>query len=106
MGHRGGDALQRWRSQGFGGMQRHRAARSARTIAVLEEASIMSKRAMGWVYAGKYERRATLQKRRLEALVDAKVAAELKKLHLSNPRNCSASCEYSEENDMSKTGGW
>jgi hypothetical protein len=42
----------------------------------------MSKRTMGWVYAGKYKRRATLQKRRLEALVDAKVAAELKKLHL------------------------
>jgi hypothetical protein len=40
----------------------------------------MGKRTMGWVYAGKYERRATLQKRRLEALVDAKVAAELKKL--------------------------
>jgi hypothetical protein len=42
----------------------------------------MSKRTMGWVYAGRYERRGTLQKRRLEALVDAKVAAELKKLQL------------------------
>ena len=42
----------------------------------------MSKRTMGWVYAGRYERRAALQKRRLEALVDAKVAAELKRLHL------------------------
>jgi hypothetical protein len=42
----------------------------------------MSKRAMGWVYAGRYERRAALQKRRLEALVDAKVAAELKRLNL------------------------
>jgi hypothetical protein len=40
----------------------------------------MGKRTMGWVYAGKYERRAALRKRRLEALVDAKVAAELKKL--------------------------
>jgi hypothetical protein len=40
----------------------------------------MSKRTMGWVYAGRYERRAVLQKRRLEALVDAKIAAELKRL--------------------------
>jgi hypothetical protein len=40
----------------------------------------MGKRTMGWVYAGKYERRAALRKRRLEALVDANVAAELKKL--------------------------
>jgi hypothetical protein len=50
----------------------------------------MSKRIMGWIYAGRYGRRAALQKRRLEALVDAKVAAELKKLHLQFDETTSA----------------
>jgi hypothetical protein len=56
----------------------------------------MSKRIMGWIYAGRYGRRAALQKRRLEALVDAKVAAELKKLHLQFDETANADNPHSQ----------